>query len=262
MAVKMKEILLTFDIEEFDLPLEFGEKISEEEQFEISRKGTEKILELLDKNDIKATLFVSAKFASRYPSLIKKISGNYEIGLHCLEHRDNYQKMDKKEAFERLKKGKEIIEKIINKKINCFRAPRFQPPDYNILEKIGIIYDSSLHPTYIPGRYNHFFLKMEIFSKDGVKIIPLSVSPILRLPLFWLAFRNLPLFYSKYITNKNEKYTCLVFHSWEFVNIKNIDLPLLIKRNTGERLIRKLQKYINNYKRYKFNIISSYLLTS
>ena len=153
-------------------------------------------------------------------------------------------------------------QKIINKKINCFRAPRFQPPDYNILEKIGIIYDSSLHPTYIPGRYNHFFLKMEIFSKDGVKIIPLSVSPILRLPLFWLAFRNLPLFYSKYITNRNKKYACLVFHSWEFVNIKNIDLPLLIKRNTGERLIRKLQKYINNYKRYKFNIISSYLLTS
>src|SRR3989344_7853133 len=111
----MKQILLTFDIEEFDLPLEFGVKITEEEQFETSRIGTQKILELLDKNNVKATFFISAKFASKYPSLIKKISEKHEIGLHCLEHKDNYQDMQEKEVFERLSKGKEKIEKIINK---------------------------------------------------------------------------------------------------------------------------------------------------
>jgi len=258
----MKQILLTFDIEEFDLPLEFGVKITEEEQFETSRIGTEKILELLDKNNVKATFFISAKFASKYPSLIKKISEKHEIGLHCLEHKDNYQDMEEKEIFERLSKGKEIIEKIINKRLNGFRSPRFQSPNYNILSRIGIIYDSSLHPTYIPGRYNNFFSKRTIFSKNNMKIIPLSVSPILRLPLFWLAFRNFPLFYSKYITNKNKKYVCLIFHPWEFTNINDKNIPWLIRRNTGEKLIKKLQKYIEDYRKYKFNTISSYLLTS
>ena len=262
MEDKIKTILLTFDIEEFDLPTEFGREISENEQFEISREGTEKILELLEKNNIQATFFISAKFAKRYSDLIKKISKNYEVGLHCYEHKDNYSEMDENVAFERIKKGKEMIEKIINKKISCFRANRFQPPPYEILSRAGIIYDSSLHPTYIPRRYNNFFSSRKVFSKNNVKIIPISVSPTLRLPIFWLAFRNFPLFYSRYITNRNRDYICLVFHSWEFVNIGNMDLPILIKRNTGEKLIKKLQRYINTYKEDNFTTISSYLLTS
>ena len=262
MVERMKNILLTFDIEEFDLPLEFGRNISDEEQFNISKKGTEIILELLERNNIQATFFISAKFAKQFPNLIKEISKKHEIGLHCYEHKDDYQKMNKNEMFERLKRGKEIIEKIINKIIIGFRSPRFQLVDYNILKDLGMAYDSSLHPAFIPGRYFNFLKNRNIHEKEGIKIIPISVSPILRLPIFWLAFRNFPLFYSKYITNRNRDYVCLVFHSWEFVNIEKRDLPKLIKRNTGEKLIKKLQEYINNYKEYNFTTISSYLLTS
>jgi len=260
--VKIKTILLTFDVEEFDLPLEFGREISKEKQFEISRDGTEKVLSLLENQKIKATFFLSVKFAKQYPELIKKISKEHEIGLHCFEHKDDYSKMDENESFQKINESKEIIEKIINKKIIGFRAPRFQPPSYSILDKIGIRYDSSLHPTYIPGRYNNFFSSRNVFLKDNIKIIPATVSPILRLPIFWLAFRNLPLAYSKYITNRNKDYICLVFHPWEFVNIEKMDLPILIKRNTGERLMQKLQKYISYYKEYDFTTISSYLFTS
>ena len=262
MVVKIKNILLSFDIEEFDLPLEFGKNISEKDQLEISRRGTEKIIELLNKNNIKATFFVSAKFAERYPELIKTISKNHEIGLHCLEHRDDYSKMDEKEAYIKIKTGKEIIEKIISKKIIGFRSPRFQQVPYVILNKIGIIYDSSLNPTYIPGTYNNFFSSRKNISKNNIKIVPISVSPVLRLPIFWLAFRNLPLFYAKHITNRNENYVCLVFHPWEFVDISEMGLPGLITRNTGEKLIKKLQKYITDYKKFKFTTMSSYLLTS
>lgn len=260
MGVKIKTILLTFDIEEFDLPLEFGIDIPKSEQFEISRKGTENVLDLLNKNNIKATFFVSAKFSEKYPELIREISEDHEIGLHCLEHKDDYSKMNDFDAYEKIKTGKGIVEKIINKKIIGFRSPRFQQAPYNILNKIGIIYDSSLNPIYIPRRYNNFFSPRKIFSKDNIKIIPISVSPILRLPIFWLAFRNFPLLYAKYITNRNKDYVCLVFHSWEFVNIENMDLSRLIKRNTGERLIEKLQRYIDDCRGYNFTTISSYLI--
>lgn len=255
----MKEILLTFDIEEFDLPLEFGVKITDEEQFETSRIGTEKILELLNKNNVKATFFISAKFASKYPGLIKKISEKHEIGLHCLEHKDNYSKMKSDDALAKIKKGKEILEKIIERKISGFRAPRFNPPAYKVLNQAGIVYDSSLHPTFIPRRYNNFRSPINKISKENIEIIPISVSPMLRLPLFWIAFRNFPLFYSKYITNQCKEYTCLVFHSWEFIDIENLKLPLLIKRNTGDKLIQKLQKYISYYKHRKFDTLASYL---
>lgn len=260
--VKIKKILLTFDIEEFDLPIEFGKEISEDEQFEISNNGTKKIMDLLNNNKINATFFVSVKFAIKYPELIWKISEDHEIGLHCFEHKDNYSKMSEDEILKNIKESKGIIERIIKKKIIGFRSPRFQQVPYWILNKTGIVYDSSLNPTYIPGRYNHFFSSRKIFSKNNVKIVPISVSPILRLPIFWLAFRNFPLFYAKYITNRNKEYICLVFHPWEFMDISNMDLPILIKRNTGEKLIRKLQCYINNYKIYDFTTISNYLLTS
>ena len=50
-------ILLSFDIEEFDMPFEYGKDISIENQIAVSEKGTEIILNLLQKHQIKATLF-------------------------------------------------------------------------------------------------------------------------------------------------------------------------------------------------------------
>lgn len=264
MVVKIKKILLTFDIEEFDLPVEFGKYISEEDQFEISRKGTENILDLLSKNRIKSTFFISAKFAKRYPDLIRRISKNHEVGLHCLDHNDDYIIMEEKEVLNKLRNAKKIIEKVIDQKIVSFRAPRFSPPSYKLLKLMDINYDSSYHPTYIPGRYNNLLKRRDIFSKDEIKVLPVSVAPVLRLPIFWIVFRNLPLLYSKFITLLNfwdQKYTCLVFHSWEFVDIQRHDIPFLIKRNTGSILASKIKKYIwfCLKKRYKFSTVRDYL---
>ena len=237
MVVKIRTILLTFDIEEFDLPLEFKEKIPEKDQFEISKNGTEKIIGLLNKNNVKATFFVSAKFAKQYPELIKTISEYYEVGLHCFEHKDDYSKMNEEELYERIKNGKEIVEDIINKKVLGFRAPRFKFQNYDVLKSLKIKYDCSLNPTYIPGRYNNISKERGIHLNKGVIVVPLTVSPILRMPLFWFTFRNLPLIYPKLITLRS-KYICINFHPWEFTDIKKFKVPFLIKRNTENRKCR------------------------
>ena len=66
----MNEVLLNFDLEEFDLPLEYGEKISKNNQLEFSLKGLKKLVSLLDSQEIKATFFTTASFALKYPELI------------------------------------------------------------------------------------------------------------------------------------------------------------------------------------------------
>jgi len=164
----------------------------------------------------------------------------------------------------RLKEAKEIIEKIINKKINGFRAPRFQLVNYHMLSQLGLKYDSSSHPIYIPGRYNNFFDSRKISTKNGIKIIPVSVSPLFRLPLFWIVFRNFPLGYSKFVTKScfiNDNHVCLVFHPWEFINLNDFKIPFLIKRNTGENFELKLENYIKwcLKRNFVFTTMSYYL---
>lgn len=260
----MKYFCLSFDIEEFDIPKEFGIEISEEEMLRESFEGTKKIVKLLDELKVIATFFVTAKFASKFPEIIKYISKNHEIGLHGYYHSSNYKTMVYDDAFNELSQAKKIIEDIISKKIYGFRAPRSMCPDLKLLKNLGLTYDSSLHPTYIPGCYNNFFKKRNPHSREGIKILPTSVTPLIRLPFTWLWFRNFGLNYVKLCTKAamlTENYISIYFHPWEFQDLKKYNLSKLIKRNVGLVLERNLKKYIRwcLKKKFKFVSIKDYL---
>ena len=252
--MKNKSLCLSFDVEEFDLPREYGREISDKDMLEISYKGCRRLLEFLNRNNLKSTLFVSAIFAQAYPRLIREFAENNEIALHCYSHAD-YDKDD----IRGLKDAKGILERISRQKVTGFRAPKFGKVNYKVLNEIGIKYDSSSHPTWIPGRYNNFFGSRKIKEKDGVKVIPVSVMPFIRAPLFWLAFRNFGLGYAKLGTRAcllNQDYVNLVFHPWEFIRLEelNLNLPKIITRNTGDRLENMLEKYVNWCKDKGFKI--------
>ena len=66
-------ILLSFDIEEFDMPLEYGKEIDFHDQIDISINGSNHILDILDKHGVKATFFSTVVFAQHAPEVIKRI---------------------------------------------------------------------------------------------------------------------------------------------------------------------------------------------
>src|SRR3712207_7130819 len=66
-------ILLSFDIEEFDVPLEHGVDLAMEEQIRISTAGTETILDILKAKGVKATFFCTANFALRSAAVVRRI---------------------------------------------------------------------------------------------------------------------------------------------------------------------------------------------
>jgi len=234
-----KFILLSFDVEEFDLPEEFGQKISEKNKFSISLSGLKKIIKLLERLDIKATFFITANFALRNKAFIKKISKKHEIASHSFFH-SSFSEED-------LSKSKKVLEKIIEKKITGFRMPRLQKFSLKKLEELDYKYDSSLNPTYIPGRYNHLLKRRSPYHLNKLFIIPLSTLPIIRFPLFWLTFRNLPLSLFKLATkitlNMDSEFN-IVFHPWEFENIGKFQIPWYIRTGYGNRLLKKLEKYL------------------
>ena len=266
-----KYILLTFDIEEFDLPFKYGVKINEREMYNISREGTDNLLALLEKYEIKATFFITALFAKKYPFLIRELGKKHEIGLHGYAHSDSYEELSKKETVARLKKAKDILEKISNKKIVSFRAQRLQKIDCSLLRKVGLEVDSSILPTFIPlsltytlGRIENLFKSRKIFSEKGVTEIPLTVTPIVRLPLLWITFRNMPMIYAKTCTKWaliNNNFVNLVFHPWEFIDIRRLKIPFLIKNNTGDKFSKKIENYIRWAKKrgYEFSTMRDFL---
>ena len=77
--------LLSFDVEQFDIPTEYGIDIDVDKQFEIGRAGLATVLELLDKHEAPATFFITAEFAQRYTRLVRTIversvgGGRHEI---------------------------------------------------------------------------------------------------------------------------------------------------------------------------------------
>ena len=252
----MKSILLTFDTEEFDLPKEYNQDIEEEEMYSLSDKGLSNIIALLNKHNIKATFFTTTNFAKRFPKRIQQLSETHEVASHGYSH-------SHKINLENIKQAKEEKEKIIGKSIKGFRAPRWSIKDINIVEQAGFKYDASTHPILLPGRYNHLHQKTYIHKINNLTEIPQSTLP-LNLSLFWLAFKNLPLNYAKTFTKINflkSNYTMLIFHPWEFSNLKNINIPNYIKKQHSQKLLNKLNNYIKFCKNngYKFQRVDKFL---
>lgn len=234
-----RHILFTFDVEEFDLPLEYGIKICEEEQMAVGKKGLDAINEILDYNELNCTLFTTANFALKYPSQIANLSLNHEIASHTFFH-SSFKRED-------LKNSREVLENIISKKVYGMRMPRMKKIESGWIKGAGYSYDSSVNPTWIPGRYNNYRMPRTIYVENGITRVPASVSANFRIPLFWLSFKNLPYSYFKRLALqalKKDHYISLYFHPWEFVDIGNYNVPIYIKRKSGLKMLDKLKKLI------------------
>jgi peptidoglycan/xylan/chitin deacetylase (PgdA/CDA1 family) len=268
-VVKIKTFCLTFDIEEFDI----ARGISEEEMNSVSAEGTKRILKLLKEENVKATFFITSRFAQKNPKLVIEIGKDHEIGSHGYEHSQEYKNMDEDEAYQFIKKSKEELEKIIKKQVKGFRAPRMMKTNPKIVRKAGFKYDSSYQPSFVPGRYLDVLGKRKIHYKSGIAIVPTSVTPwwFGRIPLMWYGFRKFGSMYTVPITwfsAINNSYLNIYFHSWEFVDISKYDIveriksgtAKVIKKNSGEQFENMLRKYIRWCKRkYNFKTISEML---
>ena len=237
------EILLTFDVEEFDLPLEYKIRISNEERMRVGKQGLDAINGILNDTDVRCTLFTTAAFASHFPENIFQLSQKHEIASHTYYH-SSFQKDD-------LKNSRLVLENITSQKVFGLRMPRMKKIDSLWIKEAGYKYDSSLNPTWIPGRYNNLSKPRTTYIESGVTQIPVSVSPTFRVPLFWLSFKNFPYSYFRSIALqalKKDGFLSLYFHPWEFIDLSDYKLPHLIKKKSGTELFEKLKRLINDLK--------------
>lgn len=251
-------VLLSFDIEEFDMPFEYKGEISFDEQIAISRKGLQNILALLKKHNGKATFFSTVVFAENNKDLITKLlEEGHELASHTWFH-SKFELAD-------LKKSRERLADLFNTNITGLRMPRMTKVDEKEVEKAGYSYNSSVNPTFLPGRYNNLKVSRTYFKEGEVLQIPASVSPNFRIPLFWLSFHNFPLSFYKKLTKdvlKKDNYLNVYFHPWEFAEIKEekFKLPGFTTKNSGEEMVERFDQFLCwlNKSGYKFGTFQEF----
>lgn len=234
-----RKVFMSFDVEEFDMPLEYQHAISVQDQMRIGIEGLDAITPILAA--VPCTLFTTANFANHFPQRISQLAISHEIASHTFYHTAY--------TTEDLLKSRLRLEEITQQKVTGLRMPRMRPVLMKDVLGAGYQYDSSINPTWLPGRYNNFHLPRTAYYEEGVKRIPASVSPGIRIPLFWLSFKNMP--YALYLqlckqTLAKDGYLCLYFHPWEFTSIEQFGLPGYTRRWCGPKLVERLNKLVTD----------------
>jgi peptidoglycan/xylan/chitin deacetylase (PgdA/CDA1 family) len=236
-------ILLSFDLEEFDAPIDCGSTISPEDQISVSVEGLNNLLPLLEEFNAKSTFFTTAAFAEKQPDIVRKLAEKHEIASHGYYHSSFKQ--------EDLKNSKECLENIIQKEVKGFRRARLQPTDHQWILDAGYHYNSSENPTYIPGRYNNLHLARSYYFNKGLLNIPVSTMPYTRFPLFWLSFKNLPPWLLKPMlkfAGTHDEYLSLYFHPWEFADLSKYHLSPIMKKKHGMEMVNVFREYLAWFK--------------
>ena len=237
------QILISFDVEEFDMPLEYGFNLPLEKQLEIGFRGLEAITPLLNQSGFATTLFTTANFADHFSSSIKYLSNKHEIASHTYYHSFF--------EIEHLQSSRLKLEQITDKQVTGLRMPRMKQVPMDAIKRAGYVYDASMNPTWLPGRYNHLSKPRTYFVDQEMFRIPASVSCNLRLPLFWLSFKNFPYTYYLHLCKmalKKDGYLSLYFHPWEFVDVTGYGLPAYTTKYAGHQLLDRLYMLLEDLK--------------
>jgi len=242
-----KMILLSFDTEEFDVPREHGVDFSLEEGMKVSIEGTNRILDVLRQNGVRATFFCTGNFAENAPEVMQRIMDEgHEVACHGVDHW-RPQETD----FER---SKQIVEHVTGRTVYGYRQPRMFPVVESEIKRVGYRYNSSLNPAFIPGRYMHLTAPRTWFVKDGVIQIPASVTPWVRFPLFWLSLHNLPEALYHWLVRRtlnHDGYFVTYFHPWEFYELREhpeFRMPFIIRNHSGRQMMERLDRLVKMLK--------------
>ena len=84
---------------------------------------TDKLLDLMEKNDVRCTFFAVQFWVEKYPEYAEKIvSAGHELGTHSRTH-SYMSKLSKAEIVDELTTSVQAIERATGQKTNLFRAP-------------------------------------------------------------------------------------------------------------------------------------------
>lgn len=226
---------LTIDVEEYFHPTEVQASLGGRDRWSTlpSRleRPTDRILELLDQHNVKATFFILGWVAEQHPGVVAQIArAGHEIGCHSYAHQLVYD-LTPTEFREDTRRAIMAIEEACGQTPRVYRAPSYSITvrsmwALEILLECGFTHDSSIYPIShdrygIPG-FSRSLQRMETPS-GTIYEIPVAAAKLFNR---WVApigggayLRLLPYAYTaagiRWMNLEESMPACIYFHPWE-----------------------------------------------
>jgi polysaccharide deacetylase family protein (PEP-CTERM system associated) len=146
---------LTVDVEDYFQVSAFAKTIKHDDWGSHNlrvEKNTQKLLDLFDQAQVKATFFVLGWIADRVPELVKEIADRgHEVASHGYSHQLIYNQTQKVFREETIR-SKKLLEDLSQQPVQGYRAASYSITcrslwALDILAETGFIYDSSIFPV-------------------------------------------------------------------------------------------------------------------
>ncbi|WP_299072109.1 XrtA system polysaccharide deacetylase [Accumulibacter sp.] len=190
-------------------------------------RNVDRILQMLDERQTRATFFTLGWIAKRYPHLVRRIvHGGHEVASHGYGH-ERASDLNAADFSADVGRAKKMLEDISGHEVKGYRAPSFSIGAGNLwafdcLERAGYRYSSSIYPI----RHDHYGMP------DAPRFAHRVRSGLLELPVTtarffnrnWPAsgggyFRLLPYPLSRWLLQKvnelDRQAAIFYFHPWE-----------------------------------------------
>lgn len=256
--------ILTFDIEDwYNCDFISGDFDWDKHEVRIY-EGVRRILTELDRRNQKGTFFCLGWLAEKHPTIIKEIAEKgHQIGVHSYQHELSHR-FTPEQFVEDTMKAKNLIESVIGKKVNIFRAPGFSITKNNTwalkaLADMGFEYDCSMFPA--PHDYGGMPSYGEGVPKlidlgDGrcIKEFPINIQRVAGKNIVFSGggfFRLFPYWLINHWAKKCN-YMMTYFHPRDFDTgqpvVPNLPLARRFKSYVGIKgAFRKFQRLLDNY---------------
>ena len=181
-----RAILLTWDVEEYDTPADFGAAPFPDGGLARGVAIGKEWLEISARWKVPGTAFLTARIAEAAPELLRETQGRgHEIASHGWSH--------ERGADLKLEASRRRLSEMTGSEVVGFRSPRLRPVPLAEVATAGYRYDASSNPAVVPGRYCRLSQPRKPHQTAGIWEVPASVLPLVRFPLFWASFHLLPL---------------------------------------------------------------------
>lgn len=231
-------ILLTFNIVN-NLPLKKdGSFCSREELNDVTEKNVSAILRILDLQQIRCTFFVEVSLVHPLQILLKKISSKgHEISL-----------FNQNSSLEEIDEAKHFLQNFLEKDVRGIRQLT-SSVDSEELKRLEFTYISDIENADILFPFKRLTKQTEILEKNGVSIVPESISPYFQLPYNDYIFQILPVGYYKnmvFETLKADEFVLIYLNTWQLTDVKklNLKMPFYRKINAGRSMEDKLDSFL------------------